>query len=272
MSTNIKTFFSKVTVLDTETTHLHPEQAEIVEIAGVHYSDDRWNAQGMMLGAAHGIPPEASAKNNISNKMIAGLPIFAERTNNIKSLLRWPDTQWYVAHNARYDREVLAMSWTEVGDDSSVDICADQYRWLCTWRLSRHILAHEFNDCEYGLNYLRYRLELPVPDDMRLHRADDDAYLCAILLEFLTIYALEKGIIDDNADIGTQLNKLCWSAIPQVTWPFGKHRGKSLTDIPNDYYTWAFTNLSALNEDSNDYDLDLSESVRKVLEARLLGT
>lgn len=268
---SINDFLNNITVLDTETTHLLPEQAEIVEIAAVRRIDDVWLPKGMLLGAVHGIPPEASAKNNISNKMIKDLPTFADRIVDIKNMLHWPHTQWYVAHNARYDREVLAMSWTATGEDDSVELCSDHSRWICTWRLSRHLLAHEFVDCEYGLNYLRYRLDLAVRDDMRLHRADDDAYLCAILLEYLTNYAVEKGFIDPAGNIGQQLNQLCWSPITQQTWPFGKYRGKPLSEIPNDYYTWAIKNIPALDDSSSEYDMDLSESVRTVLELRLLA-
>lgn len=268
----INEFLSKVTVLDTETTHLLAEQAEIVEIASTRRINDQWHSTGMLLGANQGIPAAASAKNNISKKMIEGLPTFAEKTSEIKSLLSWPENTWYVAHNARYDREVLAMAWVEAGDDDSVDLCTDQSRWICTWRLSRQLLAHEYTDCEYGLNFLRYFLELPVPDDLRLHRADDDSYLCAVLLEYLIDYGIEKGFIDENSDIGIQLNKLCWGPINQTVWPFGKNRGKKLTDIPDDYYSWALKNVTALDENSPDYDFDLTESVRKILESRILNS
>jgi DNA polymerase III epsilon subunit-like protein len=268
---NIDEFFSTVTVLDTETTHLHAEQAEIVEIASARKIDNQWKCVGLLLGANQGIPPAASAKNNISKKMIQGLPTFSEKTDEIKDLLSWPQNHWYVAHNARYDREVLAMAWIEAGDDASVDICTDQSRWICTWRLSRQLLSHEYTDCEYGLNFLRYFLELPVPDNLRLHRADDDSYLCAVLLEYLIDYAVQKGFVDPASDIGTQLNMLCWGPINQTVWPFGKNRGKKLVDIPDDYYAWALKNVSALHEDSPDYDFDLTESVRKILESRILN-
>lgn len=269
---NVTDFLKNVTVLDTETTHLLPEQAEIVEIAAAKWSGSSWQSQSMLLGAEHGIPAAASAKNNISNRMIKGLPTFADKTHEIKDLLNWPNTRWYVAHNARYDREVLAMSWTAVGDDDSVDICTDKSRWICTWRLSRQLLSHEYTDCEYGLNFLRYYLDLPVPEGMQLHRAKDDTDICAVLLEFLVDYAVKKQFIDADLDVGTQLNKICWDSINQTIWPFGKNRGKQLSEIPNDYYIWALKNISALDENSSDYDWDLTESVRKLLESRIINS
>jgi DNA polymerase III epsilon subunit-like protein len=263
-------FISSVLVLDTETTNLYPELAEIVEIAEAHWFDDGWSTTGMLLGAKNGIPAAASAKNNISNRMIDGLPTFGESIDDMRKLLRWPKPEYYVAHNANYDRKVLAKAWEEHGNSADVHICKNDRRWLCTWRLSRHILAHDFDDMEYGLNYLRYKLDLPVSDDIRLHRATDDTYLCAILLEYLVNAAIKNGMISSDDKIGPQLNQLCWSPIIQATWPFGKYKGKLLKEIPNDYYTWAFKNVESLKEDSADHDMDLSESVRQVLEQRFL--
>lgn len=267
----IEKFLSSVIVLDTETTNLHPELAEIVEVAEAHWIGGTWSTQGTLLGAKNGIPPAASAKNNISNKMIAGLPTFDDRIDDIRKLLNWSKAGYYVAHNANYDRKVLVRAWQDSGTQADIDLCKQDRRWLCTWRLSRQILAHDFEDMEYGLNYLRYKLDLPVADNLRLHRASDDTYLCAILLEYLVTAAINNGMIDADSDIGSQLNELCWSPIIQRTWPFGKYKGKDLDSIPNDYYSWAFKNVDSLKDDSSDYDMDLAESVRRVLEARLLA-
>lgn len=264
-----KTFLHSLVVLDTETTNLLPEQAEVVEIGAAKWSKSGWETAGMLLGAKNGIPPAASAKNNISNKMIAGKPTFAESVDEVCDLLGWPDTGWYVAHNANYDRSVLAQAWTQIGRHDYADICKDTSRWICTWRLSQHLLKHEFADCEYGLNYLRYKLELPVPDDMQLHRAKDDTYLCAVLLDYLIAIAIKNHAIDPESAICEQLAELSWKPIIQDTWPFGKYKGQLLTAVPNDYYAWAFKNIPSLNEESADYNVDLAESVRLVLEERL---
>jgi DNA polymerase III subunit epsilon len=268
---NIDKFLSSVSVIDTETTHLDPTLAEIVEIAEAHWADGTWSTQSMLMGALGGIPPAASAKNNISNRMINAKPTFSDAISEVRWMLSWPDRRYYVAHNAAYDRSVLAEAWKRSGVDADLAICADASRWICTWRLSRHILSHDFGDIEYGLNYLRYLLDLPVPDSLRLHRAADDTYLCAILLEHLVDAAIRLGKISADEEIGEQLNQLCWSPIIQATWPFGKYRGRLLTEIPNDYYAWAFANIDAFQDGSSGYDMDLTESVRRVLEARLLS-
>lgn len=269
---SIESFLTCTSVIDTETTNLLPESAEIVEIAAAHRSDGTWMTKGMLLGAQRGIPPAASAKNNISQRMIEGRPTFGDIQDEIRALIKWPTQTYWVAHNAAYDRAVLKQSWNQLGYQKDAALCDDDTRWICTWRLSRHILGHSFDDIEYGLNYLRYFLDLPVPDSLRLHRAADDTYLCAVLLERLVAMAIEQGLVDPSLDVGQQLNRISSSPIPIKTWPFGKYRGQPLSDTPNDYYSWALGNVDSLKEGSSAYDPDLAESVRQVLEARLASS
>lgn len=104
---------------------------------------------------------------------------------------------------------------------------------------------------------------------MAAHRAGNDTLVCAILLELLVDYALAKGLITDTDSMGKQLHTLCWQPLTYKTWPFGKNKGKLLSEIPNDYYLWALDNIDALNESKDGYDYDLAESVRMELEKRL---
>lgn len=262
-------FLGSVTVLDTETTNLHAELAEIVEVAGAVYADGRWHVSSRLLGAVNGIPPEASAKNNISNRMIAGLPTFSEEADDVADLLNWDRASYFVAHNCRYDQDVLALAWANAGDIAKPSYCLDTDRWICTHRLSKHLLNYDFPDMQYNLSYLRYRLDLPVPDNTAAHRAGDDTLTCALLFEFLVDYAIVTGMVEDTSDLGRQIHALCWSPILYTTWPFGKHRGRPLAEIETDYYLWAMQNMDALNEDRDGYDPDLAASVAVELEKRL---
>lgn len=262
---------NNITVIDTETTNLYANQAEIVEIAAAHWDGSDWQVESTLLGAVNGIPPEASAKNNISNKMIAGLPTFKQSSNKVATLMRWPNSQYYVAHNAKYDRTVLSRAWRDAGRPGDAEICEDNNRWICTWRLSQHLFHHDFPDIEYGLNYLRYKLDLPVDDNIQLHRAKDDTYLCAKLLDYLVQYAFDNNWIQSKYahDPFLTLNLLCWEPVPIDKWPFGKYKGTKLTDIPTDYYMWALSNLPALKEDGSEYDWDLAENLKNVLTQRI---
>lgn len=262
-------FLSSVVVLDTETTNLLPEKAEIVELASAKFINDEWYIDTLLMGSNNPIPPEASAKNHISNKMIMGLPRFQDQLDKIDKMLGLSTAKYLVAHNSKYDQKVLETAWTHSNLQDRAQLAQDQTKWICTHRLAKKILNHDFNDMQYNLNYLRYRLDLPVPDDLGSHRAGADTLTCALLLEFLAEYAAETGLVNPNADIGAQLHALCWDTIIVKKWPFGKHKGKLLEEIETDYYQWAIANLDALKEDSQIYDKDLAESVVIELEKRL---
>lgn len=266
----IDKFKQNAVVLDTETTNLLPELCEIVEVAGSTWQNGIWAADSILLGAHNGIPPEASAKNNISNRMIAGLLTFEQNIETVKSTLGWHTKTYFVAHNSSYDQAVLATAFSRAGLLNDVDQSKDTSKWICTYRLSKHVIDNSFNDMQYNLSYLRYKLDLPIPDNIGVHRAGDDTLVCAALLDYLVEQAILKGLVDPNNDIGEQLNYLCWSYIPVTIWPFGKYKGQNLTDVPTDYYLWALSNLSQFQETQSSYDYDLAESVRSVLENRVL--
>ena len=263
-------FYTSITVLDTETTNLLADQAEIVELAAARFDPQAgWVVRDRLFNAHNGIPPAASAKNNISPRMIRDQPYWDQCVRESKDMLAWDTARYFVAHNCSYDQSVLATAWDRCGSSADVQSARNQAVWICTWRLSKQILGHDFGDIEYGLNYLRYLLDLPVPDSHVSHRAGADTLICAMLLERLVSIATEKGMISSDGDIGQQLHDLCWSTIKVAVWPFGKYRGVALTEIPDDYWMWALKNLPALNDADSNYDRDLTESVRLLLEARL---
>lgn len=266
---NKKSLLESVVILDTETTNLVPEKAEIVELATAKFINDDWQIETLLMGANNPIPPEASAKNHISNRMISGLPRFQDQLNKIDSMLDIAQVKYLVAHNSKYDQKVLETAWTTSQKSQQAAMAKSTDQWICTHRLAKKLLDFDFNDMQYNLSYLRYKLDLPVPDDMGSHRAGADTLTCALLFEFLVEYAIATNKVQDNSDLGTQLHSLCWDTIHIKTWPFGKHKGKPLNSIETDYYQWAIDNLDALKDSSPSYDRDLAESVAAELEKRI---
>lgn len=267
---NINTFKKSVTILDTETNNLRASEAEIVEISGRTWTGHSWHNQGtFLLGARNGIPPEASAKNNISARMIAGLPFFDQQAQQVKQALNWPNSEYYVAHYAAYDREVLGVAWSRMDSHEDRKICQDDRRWLCTHRLAKAILDHDFDDMQYNLSYLRYRLDLDVPEDTQMHRAGHDTFVTGQLFDTLIDYAVAKDLIDPNNDVGRQLWQICWQPIRIKTFPLGKYRGVAIADVPTDYYIWAIGKLDLFQDTHENYNRDLAETVRAELESRL---
>ena len=264
----ISEFLSSVCVVDTETTGLDPTTAEIVEMACAHYVSGNWSVESQLFNTSNGIPPEASAKNQISRRMLLGQPLFdSEALPQIIDMLGMP--KYFVAHNVNYDQKVLSSSFERMGEHTLAVMFQDPNSWICTWRLSKHIYQHSFTDKIYNQNYLRYKLDLPVPDSIGVHRAGADVQVCGALLERIVEDSISGNFVDPTQPIGAQLVELSRAPIIYATWPLGKYRGQTLNSIPTDYFLWAIENQGSLRETDPGYDFDLAESVRQELETRL---
>jgi DNA polymerase III epsilon subunit-like protein len=261
-------FLSTAVVVDTETTGLDPTTAEIIEFATGTYISSKWHVQSQLFDAEAGVPPESSAKNQISSRMVKG-KLFFDQTSLPEILNMMGSPKCFVAHNAEYDRQVLQSSFTRMGEPELAELFGNKDLWICTWRLARRIYQHSFADKIYGQNYLRYRLDLPVDDSVGVHRAGDDVLVCGVLLERLINDAIAQNFVDPTLSITAQLLTLTHAPIPVENWPMGKYKGTPLVDVPTDYYLWIMENQGVLRENSPGYDFDLAESVRAVLESRL---
>lgn len=261
---NKNDFLHTVCVVDTETTNVDPTQAQIAEMAVAHWGQS-WSVTSQLYGVEGGMPPEASAKNQISNRMIADLPTFLDSVEQAVEMMDLNKSYW-VAHNAEYDRTVLVSSWA-TSQPELAELVGDKTRWICTWRLSKHAYQHQFTDQLYGQNYLRYRLDLPVDDTVGVHRAGADVEVCGALLERLIDDLAAQGKIDIKNDLGPQLVLLCQTPVVIRNWPFGKHKGTPISSLTTDYLLWAIDNIPGLN--SSSPDIDLVETVRSELESRL---
>ena len=270
MNNKIQSFLNQVTIVDTETTGIETDSSEIVEIASGTYINNNWSVDEQLLGTVKPIPPEASAIHFISNRMVRGLPNFSQQLDRVAEILNLGKTSYFVAHNADFDRQMIVRAYEKSFESNDqVSFIKNKNNWICTWRLAKAVLGIDYERQQYGLSYLRYSLNLDVPDDLPAHRAAADVLTCCKLLEKLIDLAYENHFIRDNDDIGEKLVSLCWNPVQVNTWPLGKHKGKKLDDIPTDYYVWALDNLDLFNESSANYNMDLADSVANVLENRL---
>lgn len=251
--------------LDTETTNIDVNEAEILQLA--YTTEFHADPANILYRSVKPIPPEASAVHHISNRMVRGLPTFGQNSGPVEELAN-KSVRFYIAHNSDYDRQVLVNSCKRDGLDSASAHFASS-KWICTWRLAKAVLGVDYTKLQYNLSYLRYALDLDVPDDLPAHDGRADVIVCAKLFEMLVEIAVMDKKIYPGEDLGDQLYKLCWEPKKVETWPFGKHKGQKLDAIPTDFYMWAIENMDILKEDNERYDLDLATSVAKVLETRM---
>lgn len=271
MHNKIKDFLKTVVIVDTETTGTDMKNDEIVELAAGRYNGKTWLTQAELFKPSKPIPPEASAVHYISNKMVMGKSQFENELDMVCDMVFGEDSEFFVAHNSKFDHALIDASFKRAGDNRYT---LNEKDWICTWRMSRALRGVEYQNYRYdqgghALGVLRFALDLAVPDGMQAHRADTDVLTTGLLLEKFIEIIDNAGQLDHDKDIGQQLKDIVWGTIEIPTWPLGKHKGKNVRDIPNDYYFWAMDNIDILNPQNAKYDDDLFNTVAKVMEERL---
>jgi len=259
MTDYITKLLEEALVVDTETTSLDFREAEVIQYASEDalsvlktIADEEYDVSADFYKPVKPISAKISSITTITNRMVADSIDFKETLPDVQAEFdRFP---YMVAHNAYYDDRIF----TEHGLNTPTNIC--------TLRLSRKLLADDPNIEEHTLSYLRYALDLAIPDDIPAHLADADVMVTALLLAHLIELAIEQDIIGLDSDIGEQL--ITYLAAPVVIkiMPFGKHKGKKLTEVPISYWQWAMDKMDSLNEEDPAYDKDFAASVSSAVE------
>jgi len=256
--------FKTFTIVDIETTTLDGDIGEIIESAVGRYRNNDWVVETKLFGSKNSIDPASSAMTHISNRMIAGLPKFGEKIGEDLYIVAYDWALYRVAHNAQYDRAFIAKKVSALGLDV-VDFL-NGGDWICTLNLAKKLLEGKAE--KFNLNYLRYFLELDVPDDYIAHRAGNDVYITCKLFEHLVMMMIEQGLIDLEKNIGQQIVEYTNKVEPYQVWPFGKHKGQTFSEVPDSYYAWAIENMDALKEGDAKYDARLAYSITKYFESK----
>lgn len=251
--------FNASVIIDFETTGIDLKTVEVIEFGMSDRFNGDWANMSQLCKPSESIKPEISAITNIVDSMVAGeesfdhyLPLFDQLTEEYKSR-----GGAFIAHKSSFDHKVL-----------------DRYKkydipWICTLRLSQRLFADDPSVTQFNLPYLRYRFDLPVDTKGSAHRAGYDAYITALLLEFLVGVMEERGMLTKDAPYIDQLLALDQTHISYTVMPIGKHKGLPLAEVPHTYYEWAFKNMDRFDEDSASYDADLVESINAALDAAL---
>jgi len=267
MSNPVEQLLNDCIVIDTETTSLDFKEAEIIQYAGDTAMNiiERFATHGYegavpsdFFTASNPITAETSSITTITNRMVAGRPLFAESQEATELAIN--KHRYMVAHNSYYDEGVFkkyGMSFPQT---------------ICTMRFAKKLYKDDVNITKHNLSFLRYALDLPIPDDTPAHLADADVLVTTMLFVRLIEDAIDEGYLDVAAgDLGGQITAWLDQPVIITIMPFGKHKGKKLTEVPIDYWQWALENFNALNEEDSAYDKDFAASVTQAIEAILEG-
>lgn len=183
---------------------------------------------------------EAMAVSHITNKMVQEKPVFSSSKEkaDLQSLLDDRENI-FVAHNAPFD---IAMLQKE-------GVVVPQY--ICTLKVARE-LDQEGKIPKYNLQYLRYLLDLDVPE-AQAHDALGDVLVLEKLFERLLKKMLDSGSSQQEAFY----KMIEISKKPSLIrrFDFGKHNGKTLADVSKEdpgYLEWLLTQKT--EDDFNGVD------------------
>ncbi|MEK7106367.1 MAG: exonuclease domain-containing protein [Patescibacteria group bacterium] len=216
----------RILFFDTETTG-NTHEDRIVQLA-IKERGVQTPVLNELFKAPFPIPFESSAVHHISNKMVAGKPLFQEspRYQEIKELFENPETI-VVAHNSAFDVAMLA---AEGIHPTNV---------ICTYKTVRHIdIETQFTN--YKLQYLRYAL------DMELDVGAHDAFADVIVLEKLFEYLLEKMIQggSNEQEALKEMMRITHEPAFMREFSFGKHKGMRVEEVAKidpGYLSWLLT-------------------------------
>ncbi len=249
-------FLQSCLILDTETTGKDYKTAEIIEAGFVIREGDSWTIfQELHKPPSGVVPPMVESICYITTEMVEDKPTFLSSKDTFQSVVDGFNTGYLVAHNHFYDMKVLVNH----GVDTS------NHNWICTWRMAKKLFNGVDSIESTSLPYLRFALDLDVPITMYCHRAGNDSFMTAKLLEVMVDLMEESNLLDLNAPYGPQI--AFWAAQPIIydKMPFGKHKGEPMVNIPKSYWMWCIKNMDSLNEDAENFDPDLAASIEHAL-------
>ncbi len=229
----------KFICIDCETTGLDAKQDRIIEVAVMCFDSNQIFDQMETLINPECIIPETSiAIHHITPDMVKDKPTIAQILPEILKLI---GNHIIVGHGVGFDIDILAIAAERHGIPCKIR----QNPFLDTLRMARLYGESPIN----SLEHLRKHFNIPLEG---AHRAMSD-----VIVNKEVFKCLAK-----NFKTSEQIFEALSRPILMATMPLGKHKGRSLKDIPLQYLQWIV---------HKDFDQDLLYSVRSELKRRKKG-
>ena len=240
-------------ILDTETTGALPGKDRLVSVA---YQSGDAAIKHELFKPPVEIAVEAQATHHITPAMVADKPAFAgsETYQELEELL---PTHTLVAHNAPFDIAMLETEGLTVP------------HFICTVKIARH-LDTEGAIPRFGLQYLRYYLELELPGAVA-HSADGDVLVTAALFDRLLKKLRPHST--SEAELYAAMRQISQQPMLIRRFSFGKYKGEKLQDIAQQdpgYLDWLLTQKEQAtgNVEARGDDEDMIFSLKHFLKLR----
>ncbi len=253
----------KTVILDTETTGfddpIRPVEVGYIELVNLTTMElgSRFNQR---YNPDRNISWGAMSTHNIIQEDILDKPLYTE-------FVLPKDVEYVIGHNVQFDCDVLNIS-NDVKQIDTLNISRrlfpltpnyESYRKLGFSEQFIELKKESFQSNGYTLDshkltalmYMLAKDKNKVRERLKnAHSAIDDCLFCAFLL--LKIIKIKNfNSIEELYEFSEQCK------IP-TTMFFGKYKGIDIADIPNDYISWMFNNMS-----------ELDQNLKKALEIKL---
>lgn len=182
------------------------------------------------------IPHETSVAHGIRDEDLVHHPFYEEHFRRFVQEIK--DCVLLI-HNAAYDWPVFKWHAEKIGVE------LEPYAVIDTFRLARLVLP----DQRYHSNqFLMHQFKVP---RLKGHLAAPDS--AVTLMVFKRLLKLYLSTTDDDSLEG--LCKALSKPIRRKVWPFGKHKGKLIEEIPADYLDWWFEKRIVEDYANEDWEL-----------------
>lgn len=229
----------KFICIDCETTGLDPQQDRVIEVAVMCFDAGQvYEQMETLVNPECEIPETSIAIHHITPDMVQGKPTIAEV---LPEVLRMIGNHIIVGHGVGFDIDILAVA----AERHAIPCKIRQNLYLDTLRMARLYGESPIN----SLEHLRKHFNIPLEG---AHRAMSD-----VIVNREVFKCLSKRFKTTD-----QLFEALSRPIMMANMPLGKHKGRSLKEIPLQYLQWIA---------NKDFDQDLLFSVRSELKRRKKG-
>ena len=216
---NTKEVNKNIIIYDTETTGLNPLKEKIIEFSFTKLINNTGDT--ILINPEKEIPKQASSINGIKNDVVDNCKKFGEIIENLEKDIECKnkdDKTYLVAHNGNsFDEPFLKEEYSRIQRK-----VPENYVFIDTLPITRHLLKNEVEN--HQLQTLKKYFNIEV-DDSIAHTAKADVVVLAELWEKLKEIANEDRLIE-------------LSLVSKKKMPFGVHKNKLISEIPEDYIKW----------------------------------
>ncbi len=225
--------------IDCETTGLDINADRVIEVAVIKFTMNEILEQyETLIDPMVEIPQSSIEIHNISQEMVRGKPKVEEVLPNVLQMI---GRHIIIGHGVKFDVDMLA----NAADRAGIPTTIRNNRMIDTLRLARMYGESPTNSLEQLRKHFNIQEE-------GAHRAMSDVLVNIDVFKYLSKKFKTISQIFDALSRPVLLKNM----------PLGKHKGRSMKEIPLDYLIWA---------SHKDFDQDLLFSLRTEIKKRKKG-